>query len=401
MKEHELLDDFNSILEKILREGARKMLQQAIENEIDEYLLLHQEKDDNHHRIVKRNGYLPSREILTGIGPIEIRKPRIRGTNFSSYILPRYMRRVPSIDALIPALYLKGISTGNMEEALKAILGEHVIGLSSTNITRLKESWEKDYDLWITRSLSNKRYCYFWADGIYFNVRLSEERPCLLVIIGALENGTKEVVAIHDGIRESKLSWKEVLQDLKARGLKESPLLAIGDGALGFWAALEEEFPSCKHQRCWVHKTANVLDKMTKSVQPHAKKLIHEMYMAPTKERGYQAFNHFINLYEAKYLKACECLQKDKNKLFTFYEFPAIHWQHIRTTNPIESTFATVRHRTNQTKGCGSRRATLSMVFQLAKEAEKCWRKLRGHELLQKVISGVIFKDGEEVKKVA
>lgn len=401
MKEHELLDDFNSILEKILREGARKMLQQAIENEIDEYLLLHQEKDDNHHRIVKRNGYLPSREILTGIGPIEIRKPRIRGTNFSSYILPRYMRRVPSIDALIPALYLKGISTGNMEEALKAILGEHVIGLSSTNITRLKESWEKDYDVWITRSLSNKRYCYFWADGIYFNVRLSEERPCLLVIMGALENGTKEVVAIHDGIRESKLSWKEVLQDLKARGLKESPLLAIGDGALGFWAALEEEFPSCKHQRCWVHKTANVLDKMTKSVQPHAKKLIHEMYMAPTKERGYQAFNHFINLYEAKYLKACECLQKDKNKLFTFYEFPAIHWQHIRTTNPIESTFATVRHRTNQTKGCGSRRATLSMVFQLAKEAEKCWRKLRGHELLQKVISGVIFKDGEEVKKVA
>lgn len=401
MKEHELLDDFNSILEKILREGARKMLQQAIENEIDEYLLLHQEKDDNHHRIVKRNGYLPSREILTGIGPIEIRKPRIRGTNFSSYILPRYMRRVPSIDALIPALYLKGISTGNMEEALKAILGEHIIGLSSTNITRLKESWEKDYDLWITRSLSNKRYCYFWADGIYFNVRLSEERPCLLVIIGALENGTKEVVAIHDGIRESKLSWKEVLQDLKARGLKESPLLAIGDGALGFWAALEEEFPSCKHQRCWVHKTANVLDKMTKSVQPHAKKLIHEMYMAPTKERGYQAFNHFINLYEVKYLKACECLQKDKNKLFTFYEFPAIHWQHIRTTNPIESTFATVRHRTNQTKGCGSRRATLSMVFQLAKEAEKCWRKLRGHELLQKVISGVIFKDGEEVKKVA
>lgn len=401
MKKHELLDDFNSILEKILREGARKMLQQAIENEIDEYLLLHQEKDDNHHRIVKRNGYLPSREILTGIGPIEIRKPRIRGTNFSSYILPRYMRRVPSIDALIPALYLKGISTGNMEEALKAILGEHVIGLSSTNVTRLKESWEKDYNLWITRSLSNKRYCYFWADGIYFNVRLSEERPCLLVIIGALENGTKEVVAIHDGIRESKLSWKEVLQDLKARGLKESPLLAIGDGALGFWAALEEEFPSCKHQRCWVHKTANVLDKMTKSVQPHAKKLIHEMYMAPTKERGYQAFNHFINLYEAKYLKACECLQKDKDKLFTFYEFPAIHWQHIRTTNPIESTFATVRHRTNQTKGCGSRRATLSMVFQLAKEAEKCWRKLRGHELLQKVISGVIFKDGEEVKKVA
>lgn len=401
MKKHELLDDFNSILEKILKEGARRMLQQAIENEIDEYLSQHQEIDDNLHRIVKRNGYLPSRKILTGIGGIEIQKPRIRGAHFSSYILPRYMRRVPSIDALIPALYLKGISTGNMEEALKAILGENAIGLSSTNITRLKESWEKDYELWIKRNLSGKRYCYLWADGIYFNVRLSDDRPCLLVLIGALENGTKEVVAIHDGVRESKLSWKEVLQDLKARGLKESPLLAIGDGALGFWSALEEEFPNCKHQRCWVHKTANILDKMAKSVQAPAKSLIHEMYMAPTKEKGVQAFDRFISLYNAKYPKACECLQKDKEKLFTFYEFPAIHWQHIRTTNPIESTFATVRHRTNQTKGCGSRQATLSMVFQLAKEAEKCWKKLRGYELLQKVFSGVIFKDGEEVQKVA
>lgn len=401
MKKHELLDDFNSTLEKILKEGAREMLQQAIENEIDEYILLHQEKDDNCHRIVKRNGYLPSRKILSGIGAIEIRKPRIRGATFSSSILPRYLRRVPSIDALIPSLYLKGISTGNMEEALKAILGENAIGLSSTNITRLKESWEKEYEIWSKRNLSEKRYCYLWADGIYFNVRLSDERPCLLVIIGALENGTKELVSIHDGIRESKLSWKEVLQDLKVRGLKESPLLAIGDGALGFWSALEEEFPGCKHQRCWVHKTANVLDKMAKSVQAYAKSLIHEMYIAPTKEKGLQAFNRFMSLYEAKYPKACECLQKDKDKLFTFYEFPAMHWQHIRTTNPIESTFATVRHRTNQTKGCGSRQATLSMVFQLAKEAEKRWKKLKGHELIQKVISGVIFKDGEEVQKVA
>jgi len=401
MKHDELLDDFNSTLEKILKEGARKMLQQAIENEIDEYLSKHQEKDDNHHRIVKRNGYLPSRKILTGIGPIEIHKPRIRGSTFCSYILPKYMRRVPSIDALIPALYLKGISTGNMEESLKAILGENAIGLSSTNITRLKESWEKDYDYWIKRSLSDKKYVYIWADGIYFNVRLSDDRPCLLVIIGALENGTKELIAIHDGIRESKLSWKEVFEDLKARGLKESPRLAIGDGDLGFWAALEEEFPSCKHQRCWVHKTANVLDKMAKSVQGPAKRLIHEMYMAPTKENGIEVFKRFINLYKAKYPKACECLEKDQDRLFTFYDFPAIHWQHIRTTNPIESTFATVRHRTNQTKGCGSRKATLSMVFQLTKEAEKRWRKLRGYELLKKVISGVIFKDGEEVEKVA
>ena len=288
-----------------------------------------------------------------------------------------------------------------MEDALKAILGSNVIGLSSTNIMRLKESWEKDYELWTKRSLEEKRYVYFWVDGIYFNIRLSDDRPCLLVIIGALPDGTKELVAIHDGNRESKLSWKEVLQGLKARGLKKSPFLSIGDGALGFWAAVEEEFPECKHQKCWVHKTANVLDKMAKSVQAGAKSLIHEMYMAPTKEKGIQSFNRFISLYEAKYPKACECLKKDKERLFTFYDFPAMHWQHIRTTNPIESTFATVRHRTNQTKGCGSRKATLSMVFQLSKEAEKRWRKLRGYELMQKVISGAVFKDGEEVQRVA
>jgi transposase-like protein len=402
MNQHDVLGDINSIIETLLKEGARKMLQQAIENEIDEYLEKNQDKrDENHHRIVKRNGYLPERQLLTGIGPIKIQQPRIRGSSFSSMILPRYMRRVPSIDALIPALYLKGISTGSMEEALKAILGTNVIGLSATNIMRLKDSWEKDYELWRKRDLTEKRYVYFWADGIYFNVRLSEERPCLLVIIGALADGTKELVAIHDGLRESKLSWKEVLQDLKARGLKESPFLAIGDGALGFWAAIEEEFPFCKHQKCWVHKTANVLDKMSKGVQGNAKSLIHEMYMAPTKEKGLQSFNRFLNLYEAKYPKACECLLKDKERLFTFYDFPAMHWQHIRTTNPIESTFATVRHRTNQTKGCGSRKATLSMVFQLAREAEKYWKKLRGHQLIEKVLSGVIFKNGEEVKKVA
>jgi putative transposase len=401
MKHDELFSDFNSTLENILKEGARKLLQQAIENEIDEYLAQHQERDERHHMIVKRNGYLPERQLLTGIGPIKIQKPRIRGTSFNSCILPRYMRRVPSIDALIPALYLKGISTGNMEDALKAILGSNVIGLSSTNIMRLKESWEKDYELWTKRSLEEKNYVYFWVDGIYFNIRLSDDRPCLLVIIGALPDGTKELVAIHDGNRESKLSWKEVLQDLKARGMKGSPFLSIGDGALGFWAAVEEEFPECKHQKCWVHKTANVLDKMAKSVQTSAKSLIHEMYMAPTKEKGIQSFNRFISLYEAKYPKACECLKKDKERLFTFYDFPAMHWQHIRTTNPIESTFATVRHRTNQTKGCGSRKATLSMVFQLSREAEKRWRKLRGYELIQKIISGVVFKDGEEVQRVA
>jgi putative transposase len=402
MEKHDTLADFNSSLETILRAGARQLLQQAIENEVEEYLKDHKHKrDENGLRVIKRNGYLPERTIQTGLGNIEVRKPRIRGETFTSKILPKYMRRVPSLDALIPALYLKGVSTGDMQEALTAILGEHAKGLSATNIVRLKELWEKDYQEWQGRDLSGKRYVYFWADGIYFNVRLSDERPCLLVIIGALQNGKKELVAIHDGIRESKLSWKEVLQGLKAKGLDHAPALGIGDGGLGFWAALEEEFPSCRHQRCWVHKTANVLDKMAKSAQPSAKNLLHEMYMAPKKEEGLRAFERFLSLYEEKYLKACECLRKDKERLFTFYDYPAMHWQHIRTTNPIESTFATIRHRSQQTKGCGSARATLTMVFQLAREAEGHWQRLRGYELISKILEGVVFKDGEEVKTAA
>jgi putative transposase len=282
-----------------------------------------------------------------------------------------------------------------------AILGENAQGISPTNIVRLKQIWEKEYEEWIKRDLSYKQFVYIWADGIYFNVRLSEERPCLLVLIGARIDGTKELIAIHDGVRESKLSWKEVLLDLKTRGLTVIPRLAIGDGALGFWAALEEEMPRCRHQRCWVHKTANILDKLPKSVQMNAKMLIHEMYMSPTKEQGLRSFELFFNLYEAKYPKACKCLEKDKNQLFTFYDFPAEHWQHIRSTNPIESTFASIRHRSRQTKGCGSRKATLSMVFKLAIEAEKKWRRLRGSVLISKLVNGVKFKDGEEVKKAA
>jgi len=242
---------------------------------------------------------------------------------------------------------------------------------------------------------------YIWADGIYFNVRLSDDKPCLLVLIGACEDGTKELIAIHDSVRESTLSWKEVLLGLKTRGLKIAPKVAVGDGALGFWAALEEEFPGCRQQRCWVHKTANILDKLPKSIQIGAKSLIHEMYMSPTKELGFKTFEQFLNLYQAKYPKACDCLAKDKNRLFTFYDFPAEHWQHIRTTNPIESTFATVRHRSRQTKGCGSRTATLSMVFKLAIEAQKHWRKLKGSKLIAKVVNGVKFKNGEEAKQVA
>lgn len=402
MEKHGIFSDFKTGLEEILRDGAKRLLQRAIENEVDECLELYKDKkDERGRRAIKRNGYLPQRQIQTGLGAIPVVQPRIRGVTFTSAILPKYMRRAPSVEALVPTLYLKGISTGDMQEALEAILGKNAKGLSSTNIVRLKEIWDREYLEWNARDLSLKRYVYIWADGIYFNVRLSEERPCLLVLLGATVEGTKELLAIHDGLRESKLSWQEVLQDLKRRGLSQSPLLGIGDGALGFWSALEEEFPSCRHQRCWVHKTANVLDKMSKSVQGYAKRLIHEMYMSPTRAKGLQAFESFIALYEAKYPKACECLRKDKERLFTFYEFPAMHWQHIRTTNPIESMFATIRHRSEQTKGCGSRGATLTMVYKLAMSAQKHWRRLRGHELIGKIVQGIKFRDGEEVKEVA
>ena len=400
MKQDDIFPGFATSLEVILREGAQKLLQQAIETEVAEYLEKHQARGADNRKVVKRNGYLPERDLQTGIGSITIKQPRVRGEAYSSAILPKYARRAPSVEALIPALYLKGISTGNMQEALTAILGKNASGLSATNIVRLKQVWEKEHEEWEKRDLSYKQYVYIWADGIYFNVRLTDERPCLLVLIGARLDGTKELLAIHDGIRESTLSWKEVLLDLKARGLT-TPRLAIGDGALGFWAALEEEMPSCCQQRCWVHKTANILDKLPKSVQPNAKTLIHDMYMSPTKEEGLKVFDRFLNLYEVKYPKACKCLKKNKEQLFTFYDFPAEHWGHIRTTNPIESTFASIRHRSRQTKGCGSRRATLSMVFKLSMEAEKRWRRLNGSILISKIVNGVKFKDGEEVKKAA
>ena len=397
-------EQFTQVLEDTLREGARRLLQKAIENEVQEFIDAFTEvKTEDGRRSVVRNGYLPERSVQTGIGLIPLKQPRVRDkekkNSFSSLILPPYVRRTPAVETVVSALYLKGISTNSFPEALEALLGKDAKGLSPTNIVRLKESWEDEYKEWGSRSLSEKHYVYVWADGIYFNVRLEEDRPCLLVIIGALKDGTKELVGIYDGHRESKLSWAEALNDLKRRGLSRAPSLAIGDGALGFWAALEEVFPETRVQRCWVHKIANVLDKMAKSVHKHAKAMLHEMHMASTKESALKAFDAFLSLYEAKYPKACECLKKDKAELFTFYDFPAAHWQHIRTTNPIESTFATVRHRTRQTKGCGSRLATLTMVFKLATSAQKHWRKLRGYQLIEKVIQGIKFKDGEEVKE--
>jgi putative transposase len=388
-----------SALEEVLREGARRMLQAAIEGEVADYVGRRADlRDENGHRMVVRNGYLPERELVTGIGPVPIQQPRVRdrrpGEKFTSAILPPFMRRVPSIDALIPCLYLKGISTGDFSEALEAILGPQAKGLSATNIVRLKEIWKQDYETWRKRDLSRKRYVYIWVDGIHFNVRLDDERSCILVVIGATKDGHKELLAVQDGYRESKVSWREILRDLKARGLKDLPALATGDGALGFWAAAAEEFPTTRRQRCWVHKTANILDKMPKGVQSKAKTAIHDMYMADTKEAALKAYDEFLELYEAKYPKACECLSKDKEDLFTFYDFPAEHWVHIRTTNPIESTFSTVRLRTARTKGCGSRTATLTMVYKLAEQAERHWRRLNKHEYCALIIEGVQFVDG-------
>jgi len=396
----------HSALDQILQQGAQQMLATAIEAEVQQYIEKHSTLlDQSGRRLVVRNGRLPSRRLQTSAGPIEVSQPRVNdrreGKRFTSLILPPYVRRSPTMDSLIPLLYLKGISTNDIPEALEPILGPGAKGLSAANITKLTEGWHDDFQQWNNRSLQNKEYVYIWADGIYFNVRLSEDRPCLLVLVGSLPDGRKEVVGFLDGERESKLSWKTLLLDLKKRGLAKAPKLAVGDGALGFWSALEEVFPGTRHQRCWVHKTANILDKMPKKQQAQAKTRIHEIYLSATRQEAEEAFDEFLDLYQAKYPKSCECLAKDREELMAFYDFPAEHWAHLRTTNPIESTFATVRHRHRQTKGNGSRKATLSMVFKLLMCAEKHWRRLRGYQLLDKVIKGVIFTDGIEQEKVA
>jgi putative transposase len=403
VREKQAEEESTSTLDRIIKEGARKLLQEAIEHEVSVYVDMFKDlKDDKGRRLVVRHGSLPERDLLTSVGPLRVKQPRVRdkreGVSFTSTILPRYMRRTPSLDNLIPTLYLKGISTGDFTEALEAILGENAKGLSSSTIVRLKRQWEQEYREWAKRHLAGKRYVYFWADGIYFNVRLEDtenKRQCFLIIIGACEDGTKELIAVLDGYRESKLSWLELLLSLKERGLSEGPKLAVGDGGLGFWAALREAYPDAKEQRCWVHKTANILDKMPKSVQRKAKEKIHDIYLAPTKEQAFVAYNSFISLYGKKFPEACECLAKDKDVLFTFYDFPAEHWIHIRTTNPIESTFATVRLRTEKTKGCGTRLATLTMVFKLSLEAQKTWKKIKGYRLIPKVLEGVTCIDGE------
>lgn len=390
-------------LDTILQEGARKLLQAAIENEVNEHLEKYSSsRNAEGKQLVTRNGHMPEREIQTGVGSVKVRRPRVddralpEEERFSSIVLPPYIRRSPSIDALIPLLYLKGISTNDFPTALSALLGAEAKGLSSATIVRLKSIWEEDYRKWTHRSLENKQYVYFWVDGIHFNVRLDDEKSCILTIIGADAQGNKELIAVSDGYRESKIAWKELLLDLRRRGLSIDPKLVIGDGALGFWAAAREVYgENTREQRCWVHKTANILDKMPKSIQGKAKSMIHEMYMAETKKEAFKAYDHFVASFEDKYPKAVETLKKDKEQLFTFYDFPAVHWQHIRTTNPIESTFSTIRLRTKKTRGMGSRVATLTMVFKLAEEAQKGWRKLRGYKMISHVINGEKFIDGE------
>jgi putative transposase len=398
------------VLEAILKRGAQVLLQQAIETEVEEFLARYKdERSADGHRMAVRNGYMPERKILTGLGPVAVKQPRVddrklrkekNEAGFTSRILPRYLRRIPSIDNLVPALYLKGVSTGDFPAALEAILGERAPGLSATTVVRLKKVWEQEYTFWARRDLSEKEYVYFWVDGIHFNVRLEDNRCCILVIMGADRAGNKELVAVSDGFRESKLSWKELLLDLKRRGLRRGPRLTIGDGGLGFWAALPEVFPESREQLCWVHKTANVLNNLPKSLHGKCKAALHEMYEAENKKEALKSLNHFVRLYQDKYPKATECLLREKDRLFTFYDFPAVHWIHIRTTNPVESTFATVRLRTKRTKGCGSRIATLTMVYKLAKETEKTWKKLKGYKQIPLVLKGVNFVDGE-MKKAA
>ena len=385
------------------------MLADMIQAEVEDWLAERAHvRDEQGRRQVVRNGYLPEREITSGVGQVKVKQPRVRDRRpeteaepFSSKILPPYLRKTKSIEELIPWLYLKGVSTGDFSEALRALVGPNAPGLSATTVTRLKAVWEEEYRAWSKRSLEGKQYVYLWADGIHFNIRLEEDRQCILVLMGATADGKKEFIAAADGYRESEQSWLGLLLDVKARGLVIDPKLAIGDGALGFWKAVRQVWSKIHEQRCWVHKTANVLDKLPKRLREEAKQKLHEIWMADTKQHADEAFDLFVKTYEAKYPKAVECLVKDREALLTFYGFPAEHWIHLRTTNPIESTFATVRLRTKKTKGCGSRMACLTMVYKLTQSASKKWRLLNGSELIPEVLQGTPFIDGIKAPGVA
>jgi transposase-like protein len=394
---------------EIIRQGARKLLAQALDAEIELFINQYADlRDELGRQRIVRNGYLPEREIQSGVGAVTVKAPRVRDrhTNpsekirFNSSVLPPYLRKTKSVDELIPWLYLKGISTGDFSDALAALFGTDAPGFSATTVSRLKANWQQDFDQWQKRDLTGKRYVYFWVDGIYCNVRM-DDKQCLLVIIGATEDGYKELVAIEGGFRESELSWSQLLLDLKARGLDQGPQLAIGDGGLGFWKALSQVYDNTRWQRCWVHKTANVLNKLPKSLQAKAKDKLHQIWMAPEKDEAHRHFDEFVRLNGAKYPKAAECLKKDRDVLLTFYDFPAEHWRHIRTTNPIESTFATVRLRTNKVRGCFSAQTVITMVFKLCQCAQKRWIRLHHPQRLPEVIRGVKFVNGVEDKRIA
>ena len=389
-------------LTELLREGARELIQKAVEAELDEFLQGFQDRRlaDGRAAVV-RNGHHPERDIQTGIGPVTVQVPKVRSKDgkpvaFRSTLVPPYVRKTRSLEAALPWLYLKGVSTGEMASALEVLVGPDAKGLSASTVARLKQQWAEEYDQWRQTRLDKDQWVYLWADGIYSGLRAEDAKLCALVIIGVNERGQKHFLAIEDGVRESTQSWREVLLGLKSRGMN-TPKLAVGDGAMGFWAALDEVYSDTRHQRCWLHKTVNVQNYAPKSVQAKIKASLHEIWQSETKADAEKAFARFEKTYEPKYPKAVQCLQKDRDELLAFYDFPAQHWQSLRTTNPIESTFGTVRHRTKRAKGCLSRDGMLHMIFKLGECAQKNWRKQRGFDYLAKVIQGIKFKDGEEL----
>ena len=399
-------DEFDDPLTSVLRSGARQLLAQAIEMEAEAFLAAMKDRKlpDGRDRVV-RHGHGPERSIQTGIGPVPVSRVKIRDRGaegedrirFTSAILPLWARRTKSLDALLPVLYLRGLSTGDFQEALSALLGKDAPNLSPSVVSRLTAEWEGEYDRWQGRDLSARRYVYVWADGVYLQARMEDAAECMLVVIGATPEGRKELVGFQVGVRESEQSWRELLVDLKKRGLGVAPQIAVGDGALGFWKALDAVFPGTRHQRCWVHKTANVLNKVAKSVQPAMKNDLREIWRSPDCAAAEAAIDVFAEKYGAKYPKAVECLTKDRRQMLAFYDFPAEHWDHLRTSNPIESVFSTVRHRTIRTKGALSTTTARLMVFKLVTAAAKTWRRLKGENQLPKVVSGVRFADGIEV----
>ena len=388
-------------LTELIRTGARQLIAQALKVEMAELLATYADQQDEQGRaVVVRNGHHPEREIQTGIGPVTVQVPKVRSrqgepVTFRSALVPPYVRKTASLEAAIPWLYLKGISTGEMQAALEALVGPEAKGLSASTVSRLKQVWREEYEVWRQQALAEESGGYIWVDGIYSGLRADSQRLCALVVIGVNAQGKKQLLAIEDGVRESTQSWREVLLKLQARGMP-APALAIGDGAMGFWAAVEEVYPTTRHQRCWSHKTSNVLNAFPKSAQPKAKQALQEIWRAETKMTAERAFDVFLEIYEPKYPKATACLQKDREELLAFYMFPAAHWQSLRTTNPIESTFGTIRHRTTRTKGCLTRDGLLHMMFKLGQCAEKKWRRLRGFQQLPKVIKGIQFTDGME-----